>query len=148
VSGHDFENGSLSIGALSRRAGVKIETIRYYERLKLMPRPPRSSGGHRLYAPADLRTLNFIKRSRELGFGLENIRALLALRGTRGCCVDVKSIADRHLLDVRAKMRVLVELEKVLTAMVARCPGDETADCPVLDILDVGGPQPAAPASA
>ena len=132
----DFENMFLSIGELSGRAGVKVETIRYYERIKLMPRPSRSPGGHRLYATDDLHTLAFIKRSRDLGFGLEDIRALLALRRTRGCCADVKSIADRHLLDVQAKMRVLTELEKVLSAMVARCPGDETKDCPVLDILD------------
>jgi MerR family mercuric resistance operon transcriptional regulator len=135
---NQFADNFLSIGELSRRAEVKVETIRYYERIRLMPRPSRSAGGHRLYAPDDLRTLSFIKRARELGFHLEDIRALLALRRARGCCVDVKSIADRHLVDVRAKMGVLIELEKVLSAMVARCPGDETTDCPVLDILDVG----------
>jgi MerR family mercuric resistance operon transcriptional regulator len=136
VAQHDFADKFLSIGELSGRAGVKVETIRYYERINLMPRPSRSLGGHRLYAAQDLHILVFIKRSRELGFGLEDIRALLALRRTRGCCADVKSIADRHLLDVQAKMRVLAELEKVLSELVARCPGDETRDCPVLDILD------------
>jgi len=140
----------LSIGALSRRAGVKVETIRYYERLKLMPRPARSAGGHRLYGLADLRTLSFIKRARSLEFGLEDIRALLKLRRARGCCIDVKSIADRHLLGVRAKMRVLMQMEKMLSAMVARCPGDATTECPVLDILDVDQPdeRSSAPANA
>lgn len=142
-----FADNFLSIGELSRRAGVKIETIRYYERMKLMPRPSRSAGGHRLYGGEGLRTLNFIKRSRELGFCLEDIRALLALRGAQSCCVDVKSIANRHLLEVRAKMRVLVELEKVLSALVAQCPGDETSHCPVLDILDVGRAEPPQPAA-
>jgi MerR family mercuric resistance operon transcriptional regulator len=150
VPGREFEDDFLTIGELSRHAGVKVETIRYYERIRLMPRPSRSAGGHRLYAPDDLRTLTFIKRSRELGFGLEDIRALLVLRRARGRCADVKSIANRHLVDVRAKMRVLVELEKVLSAMVARCPGDETTDCPVLDILDVELPErrPRTPAAA
>ena len=145
---NQFAGDFLSIGELSRRTGVKIETIRYYERLQLMPRPPRSAGGHRLYGPADSRTLTFIKRSRAFGFGLEDIRALLALRFGGGCCFDTKIIADRHLLDVRAKMRVLTELEKVLSALVARGPGDARTDCPVLDVLDVGTTQPPARAGA
>lgn len=143
-----FADNFLSIGELSRRARVKVETIRYYERMKLMPRPPRSAGGHRLYGPADLRTLNFIKRSRELDFGLDDIRALLALRFGGGCCFDAKIIADRHLLDVRARMHVLIELEKVLSAVVAQCPGDARTDCPVLDTLDVADSAQPAPAAA
>jgi MerR family mercuric resistance operon transcriptional regulator len=133
-----FDDNFLGIGELSRRAGVKVETIRYYERMRLMPRPLRSPGGHRLYGPDDLRTIKFIKRSRELGFGLEDIRELLALRSARGSCADVKALADRHLLDVRSKMRVLMELEKVLSTLVSRCPGDAMTDCPLLNVLDVG----------
>ena len=70
---------TLSIGELSRRAGVNIETIRYYERIKILPAPPRTTGGRRAYGPAETRSLTFIRRSRELGFSLDEIRALLAL---------------------------------------------------------------------
>jgi MerR family mercuric resistance operon transcriptional regulator len=131
----------FAIGELSRRTGVGVETIRYYERIALMPRPPRTQGGRRAYRTEDLRILAFIKRSRELGFRLDDIRALLALRASKGCCMDVKAISARHLEAVRTKMRGLMELEKVLAAIVSRCPGDESSDCPVLDVLDLGAPE-------
>jgi MerR family mercuric resistance operon transcriptional regulator len=128
----------FAIGELARRTGVGVETIRYYERIALMPRPPRTQGGRRAYRTEDLRILAFIKRSRELGFRLDDIRALLALRASKGSCMDVKAISGRHLEVVRTKMRGLMELEKVLAAMVSRCPGDESPECPVLDVLDLG----------
>jgi MerR family mercuric resistance operon transcriptional regulator len=134
------DDGGFTIGELSRRTGVNVETIRYYERIRLLPRPPRTRGGHRAYGTDGLKTLSFIRRARELGFGLDNIRALLALRASRGCCSDVKEIAERHLDVVRTKMRDLVELEKALSALVARCPGDQTTECPVLDVLEIGRP--------
>jgi MerR family mercuric resistance operon transcriptional regulator len=135
-----FEEERFTIGEMARCTGVSIETIRYYERIALMPRPPRTSGGHRAYGADSLRTLAFIKRARELGFRLEDIRALLALRETQGCCIDVKAIAGRHLDVVRTKIRDLVEMEKLLAATVARCPGDRSTDCPVLEILDIAAP--------
>jgi MerR family mercuric resistance operon transcriptional regulator len=128
----------FAIGELSRRTGVGVETIRYYERIALMPRPPRTQAGRRAYRAENLRILAFIKRSRELGFRLDDIRALLALRASKGCCMDVKAIAGRHLEVVRTKRRGLMELEKVLDAIVAQCPGDERSECPVLDVLDLG----------
>ena len=128
----------FAIGELSRRTGVGVEAIRYYERIALMPRPPRTQGGRLAHRTENLRILSFIKRSRELGFRLEDIRALLALRASKGCCVDVKAISERHLDVVRTKMRGLMELEKALTAIVARCPGDDSPNCPVLDVLDLG----------
>src|SRR4029079_18839401 len=84
-------------GELSRRTGGNVETIRYYERIGLMPHPPRTLGGHRAYTHDGLRTLAFIRRSRELGFGLDDVRALLSLRAAAPCCMDVKPIAARHL---------------------------------------------------
>ena len=72
---------NISIGELSKQSGVNIETIRYYERIKMLPAPPRTASGRRLYGPAERRTLAFIRRSRDLGFTLEEIRALLALGG-------------------------------------------------------------------
>jgi MerR family transcriptional regulator, mercuric resistance operon regulatory protein len=128
----------LTIGELSRRTAVNIETIRYYERIGLLPPPPRTGGGHRTFGTDSYRTLAFIKRSRELGFTLEDIRTLLSLRNSRGSCMDVKVIAERHLQDVRIKMRDLKKLESVLAVAVARCPNDESTDCPVLESLDNG----------
>src|SRR4029078_2999765 len=103
-----------------------------------MPGPRKTKGGGRAYRTENLRILSFIKRSRELGFRLEDIRALLALRASKGCCVAVKAISERHLDVVRTKMRGLMELEKALTAIVARCPGDDSPNCPGLDVLDLG----------
>ena len=126
----------FTIGQLARRAGIGIETIRYYERIGLMPRPPRTGGGRRAFGPDNLATLSFIKRCRELGFSLDDVRALLALRASDRNCADVKSIAARHLEAVRVKLRTLSEIEGSLTALVARCPGDARPECPVLDALD------------
>jgi MerR family mercuric resistance operon transcriptional regulator len=128
----------LTIGELSRRTAVNIETIRYYERIGLLPRPPRTRSGRRVFGTESHRTLAFIKRSRELGFALEDIRNLLSLRDSHGACMDVKVIAERHLQDVRVKMRDLMKLESVLSAAIARCPNDKSTDCPVLESLDNG----------
>ena len=85
---------------LSRHSGVNIETIRYYERIKMLPAPARTASGRRVYGPAEKRTLAFIRRSRDLGFTLEEIRALLALGGPeRASCADVHKIASVHLVD-------------------------------------------------
>jgi MerR family mercuric resistance operon transcriptional regulator len=130
-----FEDLCLTIGALSRRTAVNVETIRYYERIGLLPRPPRTRGGHRTFGSDSCRALIFIKRSRQLGFALNDIRALLSLRDSRGSCMDVRVIAQRHLEDVRAKMRDLVKLEGVLADAVARCTDNESTDCPVLESL-------------
>ena len=126
----------FSIGELAGLTGVSIETIRYYERIGLMPRPPRTGGGRRAFGVESLNTLNFIRRCRELGFGLDDVRTLLALRSTQACCMDVKSLASRHLETVRAKLRDLSEMEASLAELVAQCPGDTTSECPVLEALD------------
>src|SRR6266851_4279883 len=130
--------GNLPIGELSRLSGVNIETIRYYERIKMVPAPPRTASGRRVYGATDLRFLVFIRRSRELGFSLDEIRALLRL-GAPGMasCGEVKEIAARHLEDIRAKLGDLKKLERLLAKTVARCSGKTAPDCPVLDILDI-----------
>ena len=91
----------LTIGALSRLTGVHIETIRYYERIKMLPKPPRTVGGRRTYGPTHLRTLAFIKRSRELGFSQADVRALLRLGGPGRAPCQVRAIALDHLNDIR-----------------------------------------------
>ena len=129
----------LTIGRLSAAAGVHLETVRYYERVGLMPPPARTPGGHRAYEAAHVRRLAFIRRARELGFGIVNIRALLALaEPPRASCVQVREIARTHLDDVQAKLADLAKLERILADTVARCSGDLAPTCPVLDMLVTG----------
>jgi MerR family mercuric resistance operon transcriptional regulator len=108
---------ALSIGQLSRRAGVNIETIRYYERIQILPAPPRTAGGRRAYGPAETRSLTFIRRSRELGFSLDEIRALLALARDSGTntCAEVRKLAAHHLADVQARIADLRVMASVLS---------------------------------
>jgi MerR family mercuric resistance operon transcriptional regulator len=129
---------TLSIGELSRRTRVNIETIRYYERINMLPAPPRTASGRRVYGAMELRVLTFIRRSRELGFSPDDIRALLRL-GALGTasCGEVKEIATHHLEDVRSKLEDLKKLERLLAKTVARCSGKKAPDCPMLDILDI-----------
>jgi MerR family mercuric resistance operon transcriptional regulator len=128
----------MLIGELSRLTGVNIETIRYYEKIKMLQAPPRTEGGHRIYGPIETRMLAFIRRARELGFSLDEIRALLDLGGPgTASCADVRKVATRHLDDIRAKIGDLKKLERLLARTIARCSGNRVPDCPVLDILDV-----------
>jgi MerR family mercuric resistance operon transcriptional regulator len=128
---------ALSIGELSRRTGVHIETIRYYEKIEMLPAPPRTEGGRRVYGQSHVRALAFIRRARDLGFALDEIRALLDLGGPgRASCAEVRDIASAHLASVRAKLADLVKLETILAEAVARCTGEAAPACPVLDILD------------
>jgi len=128
----------VPIGELSRLTGVNIETIRYYEKIAMLPAPRRTAGGHRVYGPNETRILGFIRRGRELGFTLDEIRALLNLSGPeKASCAEVRKIARRHLEDVRAKIKDLVKLDRLLSKTVAQCSGRKVPDCPVLDILEV-----------
>jgi MerR family mercuric resistance operon transcriptional regulator len=132
----------LSIGALSRLTGVNIETIRYYERVKMLPAPPRALNGRRVYDSTQFRILAFIRRSRELGFSLDEIRALIRLGGPeKATCREVREIATRHLQDIRAKLDDLRKLERLLARTVSQCSGKKVPDCPVLDILDTRRPK-------
>ena len=134
----DARPDKFPIGELSKCSGVNIETIRYYERINLMSPPPRAANGRRIYGSAGLRTLVFIRRARELGFSLDEIRTLLRLGGPeKATCREVRDIAAHHLEHVRSKLRDLQKLEHVLTTTVSRCSGRTAPDCPVLDILDI-----------
>jgi len=126
----------LTIGTLSERTEVNIETIRYYERIGILPKPPRSSGGHRLYANEHKQRLVFIRRSRALGFSLQEVRLLLGLSGGRRLtCAKVKSITEQHVTEIRRKIKDLRRLERVLSDMAAQCRGDEIPECPILEAL-------------
>jgi MerR family mercuric resistance operon transcriptional regulator len=131
----------LTIGELSGLTAVNIETIRYYERIKMLPAPPRTSGGRRIYDANHLRILAFIRRSRELGFSLDEIRALIRLGGpANASCRQVHDIASHHLDDIRAKIADLRKMEHLLSKTVAQCTGTTAPHCPVLEILDIGTP--------
>lgn len=126
----------LAIGALSQRTGVNIETVRYYERIGLLPAPARSEGGHRLYGVGHLMRLSFVRRSRDLGFTLDEIRALLELAEKRDRpCAEVREVASGHLADVRAKIAALRAMQRVLTNMVAQCGEGSAPDCPLIEAL-------------
>ncbi len=129
-------SGGIQIGELSRRSGCNIETIRYYERIGLLPPAARSIGRYRVYETVDVRRLGFIRRARELGFKLEEVRALLALSANaEGACAEVRELAAGHLAEVRAKIVDLQAMERVLADAVERCAADDLRGCPVIDAL-------------
>jgi len=126
----------FSIGRLSAETGVNIETIRYYERIAIMPAPPRTRGGQRVYGDDHLKRLTFIRRSRELGFSLDEIRALLGLAGGHALtCAEVSDMAQAHIAGIRHKVKDLKRLERVLTDLAAQCHGRRVPECPILDAL-------------
>lgn len=126
----------LTIGTLARRTGTKVQTIRYYEQIRLMPEPGRTSGGQRRYGEAELDRLAFIRHSRQLGFSLEAIRELLDLSDhPEKSCEEADRIARRHLRQVEQRMERLEALRTELARMVQECSGGSTSDCRVLDVL-------------
>ena len=121
---------------LARRTGCNLETIRYYEKTGMMPDPPRTASGYRVYDEAHVSRLRFILRARELGFSIEQIRGLLDLvDGGTQTCAHVKERTERHLADVRARIADLKRIEKVLAATAAKCSGEDVPECPVLEAL-------------
>ncbi len=127
---------SLSIGQLAGRAGCKIETIRYYERIGLMPSPPRTAAGRRVYSTEHARRLMFIRRCRELGFSIEEIRMLLSLVDEgRYRCAEIQALTVEHIRNIQNKITDLKKLEKTLVQIAAQCQGDDIPDCPIIDAL-------------
>ena len=128
----------LTIGNLARHAHVNLETIRYYERLGLLPSPPRTQSGYRLFPDDAVRRLQFIRRAQQLGFALKEIRDLLGLRfrpGTR--CADVRERAEAKIAEINEKIRSLQAMRKALVRLVGACSGrGPVSDCPILESLD------------
>lgn len=123
-------------GELAKRTGCNLETIRYYEKTGLMPAPPRSASGYRLYDESHFRRLRFVLRARELRFAIEEIHGLLRLvDGGNQTCAEVKARTEKHLADVRAKIADLRRIERVLAATAASCSGGDVPECPILDAL-------------
>ena len=112
---------ALHIGKASRLAGVSVDTIRFYQKLRLIESPIRSGGGYRLFNGEQIRALTFVRHAQELGFSLTEIKELLALRQRNHACSDVQSMLKRKLTDVHAKIKNLVDLEAELRETLRNC---------------------------
>jgi MerR family mercuric resistance operon transcriptional regulator len=139
----------IKIGTLSRRTHCNIETIRYYERIGLLPAPPRMQGGYRLYSLEHVKRLNFIRRARGLGFTLDEVRALLKLADDRGrTCGEARALASAHLEEVRAKVAALKTMERVLKELIAHCDAGKLPECPLIESLFQEAPESGGPDDA
>ena len=133
-------NTEIAVGEFSRRAGCNIETIRYYERIGLLPKARREKGGRfRRYDADDVSRLRFIRRARQLGFTLDEVRALLRLAAGDGEDVraEARSVAAAHIADIRAKIADLQAMDRVLTNAVCECEAGQRPRCPLIEVLSV-----------
>ena len=126
----------LSIGTLAKRTGTKVQTIRYYEQIGLIPEPGRTDGGQRRYGDVELDRLSFIRHSRQLGFSLDAIRELLALSDSpERSCAQVDAVAQKQLREVEARIARLEALRLELKRMIDACSADRIANCRILEVL-------------
>ena len=124
-----------TIGEVSAGSGVHVETIRYYERIGLMPKPARSANGRRSYDANAAARLGFIRRARDLGFALADISALLSLADNRAACRDAHALATRHRDAIRAKIKELRRLDRLLSGTTEHCTRTPAAPCPIIEVL-------------
>ena len=128
--------GTFSIGASARATGTKIETIRYYERIGLLPQPARTGGNYRAYAQLHLDRLSFIRRGRDLGFSLDEVRELLRLSDDRErSCGEIDQIARGHLAEVERKLADLTMLRGELRQLIDQCQRGNVAECRIVEAL-------------
>jgi len=130
----------LKIGVLAKRTGTTVPTIRYYEEIRLLRQADRQTGGQRVYKAEDVKRLTFIRRCRDFGFSIEQVRSLIAIvQGKTRSCMDARDLTQQHLTAVREKLRELKALERSLVAFVAMCDsacdGGPGPDCAILDDL-------------
>jgi MerR family mercuric resistance operon transcriptional regulator len=128
----------MTIGRLAEASGVHLETIRYYERIGLIRKPERTMGGHWSYKAADLERLRFIRCTRELGFGIEKVRELLALQETSDApCEQARGIAQEQIEAIDVKITQLLEMKEKLRRVMDHCPADPspTDACPILEYM-------------
>lgn len=133
-----MKNKTYSTGQLAEKAKCKVETVHYYEKSGLMPDPMRTEGGHRIYQLSHVKRLNFIRRSRELGFSIEQIKGLLIfIDEPNHYCGEVKAVAMLHARDIQQKIKDLQRLNDGLNEMVSRCSGSQFSidDCPIIEAL-------------
>jgi len=130
----------MNIGQAAKQSGLSAKMIRYYEATGLLQAARRSDSGYRLYGKDDLHTLAFIKRSRDLGFSLEEVGKLLALwQDRQRASADVKALAREHIAELNQKIEELASLRNTLQELVEHCQGDDRPDCPILKDLASGG---------
>jgi len=126
----------MNIGEAARRAGINAKRVRHYETIGLLPKAARSNANYRSYSETDVHTLRFIRQARDLGFAIEDIRALLGLwRNRRRPSREVRKLVERHASELRTR---IVDLEAILGSLehlAHHCHGDERPDCPILDNL-------------
>lgn len=128
----------LTIGQVAQKAGIGVETVRFYEREGLVAEPPRSDSGYRDYPPDTVARLLFIRRAKELGFTLKEIKELLSLRPTRSRS-GIRALAQAKIADIEAKIELLKQIKRALGRLVSECPSG--AECPILNALE--GQRPA-----
>ncbi|ADR58325.1 MULTISPECIES: Cu(I)-responsive transcriptional regulator [Pseudomonas] len=129
----------MNIGQAARRSGLSTKMIRYYESIGLLKPATRSDSGYRLYQAQDLHNLAFIKRSRDLGFSLEEVGKLLTLwQDRQRASADVKALAMHHIDELNRRIEELVSLRDTLGELVSHCQGDDRPDCPILKDLANG----------
>ena len=131
--------GHITTSELAKQGGVNLQTIRYYERTGLLPKPPRSGAGYRQFSPESVRRVQFIKRAQELGFSLKEIKELLALRIAPGSTrADVRKRAETKIADIEEKTQHLRAMKKALVRLTETCCGSGPAsDCPILESLSL-----------
>jgi MerR family mercuric resistance operon transcriptional regulator len=131
---------TLTTSQLAQAAGVNLETVRYYERRGLIPEPPRRSSGYRQYSEDYIGRIRSIKRAQDLGFSLDEVAELFALRvDPETACDQVKQQAEWKITEVRTKIGILQQIEQTLVDLVAACDKREpTGDCPILEALNRG----------
>lgn len=128
----------LRTSEVARHAGVNLETVRYYERRGLLPKPPRTASGYRSFGADTVRRLHFVKRAQALGFSLKEIKELLSLRAApKARCADVRARAEAKITEIDAKIRALEAMRKALKRLTAACRGrGSVTECPILESLD------------
>lgn len=130
----------MNIGEAARESGVSTKMIRYYESVGLLPRAERTGANYRVYRDADVHTLRFIRRARDLGFSMEQITGLLTLWRDHGrASADVKKLAHTHIAELEARAAQLMAMSRTLRHLAEHCHGDHRPDCPILDDLADGG---------
>lgn len=135
-----MDSAILTIGHLARATGTKVETIRFYEKTGLLPEPARTEGNYRAYSGDHLNRLSFIRRARDLGFSLEQVRELLALADDRNqSCSAVDAIATEHRLEVERKIRDLQALKAELDSLIDQCSCGTIAQCRIIETLSPTG---------
>jgi len=128
------------VGQLAEEVGINVETVRYYEKLKLLPKAKRKESRYRIYDETDLKRLLFIKRAKELGFTLKEIKELFDLRiDSEAKCGDVKHLTEHKLNDVDNRIRDLKKIRSVLIKLINQCVNEEVSseDCPILESIEI-----------